>query len=301
MKKRVIGLSVLAFLALTAFVALAAPSEPAAAPQKDPDQVLAKVEKEEIKEKDVDQVLQMMGPQGAAMYDNAQGRKAILDELVAARLFALSGAKQGLDKTPDFQAAVAGFTSQALARAAIEKSLNAVSVSDDEAKKFYDENPDQFTTPEEIHARHILVSDDVTSADTIKTIQAELKKGVSFDVVAKEHSICPSAPQGGDLGFFSKGQMVPEFEAAAFALKNPGDISEPVKTTFGWHIIKLEERKPATKLAYDDVKPQITQYLLNEKKAKKYQEDLDALKKQYKVEILTPATPADTTASPDKK
>lgn len=297
MKKSVIGLLVLSLLALTSLGAFAAPSEPAAAPEKNPEQVLAKVEQGEIKEKDVDQVLQMMGPQGATMYDNPQGRKAILDELVAARLFALSGAKQGLDKTPDFQAAVAGFTSQALARAAIEKSLNAVIVSDDETKKFYDENPDQFTTPEEIHARHILVSDDVTSADTIKTIQSELNKGVSFDVVAKEHSICPSAPQGGDLGFFAKGQMVPEFEAAAFALKNPGDISEPVKTTFGWHIIKLEEKKPSVKLSYDDVKPQITQYLLNEKKAKKYQEDLETLKKQYKVEILV----SDATVSSDKK
>ena len=124
------------------------------------------------------------------------------------------------------------FRNQSLARAAIDASLKDVTVSDEEAKKFYDEHPDQFTQPERVHVRHVLISDDVTSADAIAKIQADLKAGVSFDEVAKSRSLCPSAAQGGDLGEVSKGQMVPEFEAAAFALKNPGDLSEPVKTQF---------------------------------------------------------------------
>jgi peptidyl-prolyl cis-trans isomerase C len=284
-------------LAFSALPALAA--EQAAAPQKDPEKVLARVQGQEIREKDVDQIIQTAGPQGA-MYDNEQGRRAILDELVAARLFALSGTKQGLDKSPAVVEAVASFTSQALARVTIDGMLQGITATEEEAKNFYDENPDQFLKPEEIHVRHILVSDDVASADTIKTVQAELSKGTSFDVLAMERSICPSAPQGGDLGFFGRGQMIPEFEEAAFALQNPGDLSQPVLTSFGWHIIKLEEKRASSTTEYDEVKPQIIQYLTNEKRVLKYQETLEALKKEYSVEILQAAA-GDATVSPDKK
>jgi parvulin-like peptidyl-prolyl isomerase len=115
---------------------------------------------------------------------------------------------------------------------------------------------------------------------------------VSFDVLAVNYSTDPSAAQGGgDLGFFGKGQMVPEFEEVAFALKEPGDISEPVQTAFGWHIIKLEEKKPSAVVSYDEVKPQIIQYLTNEKRAQKYRDQLEVLKKEYKVEIFD-ASPA---------
>jgi peptidyl-prolyl cis-trans isomerase C len=294
MKKNLLGSVVLGAALLAASMVFAAPAEQTPPqPEKNPEKVLVKIEAQEIKEKDVDQVIQMSGPQGAA-YDNEQGRKAILEELIAVRLFALSGKKQGLDQTPEFKSVVENFTNQALARLSIEKAVENISASEEESKKFYDENPAQFTTPEEVRARHILLSDDVTSADKISTIQDELKKGVSFDVLAVTYSTDPSAAQGGgDLGFFGKGQMVPEFETAAFALKEPGDISDPVQTAFGWHIIKLEEKKPSAVVPYDDVKPQILQYLANEKKAEKYREELEVLKKEYKVEIFdaSPASP----------
>ena len=255
--------------------------------EKDPERVLARVEGHEIKEKDVDQLLVSAGSQAAMMYDNEPGRKMILDDLVAARLLALSAKKQGLDDTSEFKSALDGFITNFLARAAIEKAVENVAATDEDCKKFYDENPDQFTTPDEIRARHILFADDAVSADKIALVQEELKKGVSFDALALEHSIDPSAQQGGgDLGFFSRGRMVPEFEEAAFALKEPGEISEPIKSDFGWHIIKLEEKKPSAVTPYDEIKPQIEQYLSNEKKAEKYQEELEALKKEYKVEIL---------------
>lgn len=288
-------LSVFLICGLWAGLAFAAPAEePAAA--KDLEKILAKVDGQAIKEKNIDQIIQMIGPQGAMMYDNEQGRKAILDELVAARLFAIKGAKQGLDQTPEFREALENFQNQSLARAAIEAFLKDTTTSEEETKKFYEANPEQFSTPEEIRVRHILLSDDITSADSIAAVQESLKKGTSFDVVAKERSICPSAPQGGDLGFFSKGQMVPEFEAVAFAMEKPGAVSEPVKTQFGWHFILLEEKKPSSVMPYEEVKPQIAQTLDNEKKTQKYQEELEVLKKQYKVEYFLPET-----ASPDKK
>lgn len=296
-KKSALGLALVVLMG--AGLAWAAQTQPETkdAPKADPEKVLAKVADREIREKDIDQVIRMMGPQGAMMYDNPQGRRAVLDELVSMHLFALKGAEEKLDQTPEFKTAVETFRNQSLARAAIDASLKDVTVSDEEAKKFYDEHPDQFTQPERVHVRHVLISDDVTSADAIAKIQADLKAGVSFDEVAKSRSLCPSAAQGGDLGEVSKGQMVPEFEAAAFALKNPGDLSEPVKTQFGWHIIRLEGRTPSSVEPFDTVKPQLVQYLTNEKKGEAFKNAVEGLKKTYKVEMLVP----EETASEDKK
>ena len=285
-KKSALGLALVVLMG--AGLAWAAQTQPETkdAPKADPEKVLAKVADREIREKDIDQVIRMMGPQGAMMYDNPQGRRAVLDELVSMHLFALKGAEEKLDQTPEFKTAVETFRNQSLARAAIDASLKDVTASDEEAKKFYDEHPDQFTQPERVHVRHVLISDDVTSADAIAKIQADLKAGVSFDEVAKSRSLCPSAAQGGDLGEVSTGQMVPEFEAAAFALKNPGDLSEPVKTQFGWHIIRLEGRTPSSVEPFDTVKPQLVQYLTNEKKGEAFKNAVEGLKKTYKVEML---------------
>lgn len=301
-KKSALGLALVVLMG--AGLAWAAQTQPETkdAPKADPEKVLAKVADREIREKDIDQVIRMMGPQGTMMYDNPQGRRAVLDELVSMHLFALKGAEEKLDQTPEFKTAVETFRNQSLARAAIDASLKDVTVSDEEAKKFYDEHPDQFTQPERVHVRHVLISDDVTSADAIAKIQADLKAGVSFDEVAKSRSLCPSAAQGGDLGEVSKGQMVPEFEAAAFALKNPGDLSEPVKTQFGWHIIRLEGRTPSSVEPFDTVKPQLVQYLTNEKKGEAFKNAVEGLKKTYKVEMLVPEeTASEDTTSEDKK
>jgi len=234
----------------------------------------------------VDQIIEDQGPQFAMMFDSEEGRGMILNELVAGHLFALSGRKQGLDKTPEYKSALDNFEMNFLARAAAEEVIKDVTASDEDCKKFYDENKEEFAVPEQIHAKHILIADDETSADKIALIQGELEKGVAFEDLATEHSICPSSQQGGDLGTFGRNQMVPAFEEAAFALKEAGDVSEPVKSDFGWHIIKLEEKVPPSLVPFDEAKPQIEQYLSGEKKAKKYQETLDALKEEYKVEIL---------------
>ncbi|GHS89575.1 peptidylprolyl isomerase [Synergistales bacterium] len=261
----------------------------AASSTKDPEKILARVNGEEIKEKDVDKLILLLGPQGVN-YDNEQGRVAILEEIVNSRLFALDGARKKLNETPEFKEAVADFTRQTLARFAIDDALKNEASNEEEAQKFYEDSPEQFTQPEEIRALHILLADDETSADKIALVQSELKKGAAFEDVAKANSIDPSAAQnGGDLGFFGKGMMVPEFENAAFALENPGDVSEPTQSQFGWHIIKLVEKKPESLVPFDTVKAQIIQYLANEKKGIEYQVRLGMLKSEYAVEILTSA------------
>jgi peptidyl-prolyl cis-trans isomerase C len=137
-----------------------------------------------------------------------------------------------------------------------------------------------------------LVADDEESEEKLSLIQRALEEGVSFEELALEHSIDPSAQQnGGDLGFFGRGQMVPEFEEAAFALNEPGEISEPVRSNFGWHIILLEEKRPSSIMPFDDVMQegviqQLEQFLLNERRTLAYQEALAALRNEFTVEMF---------------
>ncbi len=247
----------------------------------EPSKVLARVGSEDITEAEVLEFIQPFGQQAVMLYGTEQGRKMILDDVISMRLYALDAEAQKLDQTPEFQAQLQGARRAMLAQASMREAIKGLTVSDDEAKKFYDENPEMFKSPERVHARHILVSGD----ETLAKVQAELKSGKSFDVVAKEYSIDPgSAANGGDLGEFPRGMMVPEFEKAAFELKNPGDVSEPVKTQFGWHIIKLEERIPESPMPFEQVKSRLLQELQEQKTQTVLQEKAKALEEKYKVE-----------------
>lgn len=245
------------------------------------DKVLARVGSSDITESDALEFIQPFGQQAMMLYGTEQGRKMIVDDLISMRLFALDGEAQKLDETPEFQAQLNNAKRAMLAQASMRKVIDGLTVSDDEAKKFYDDNPKMFVQPERIHARHILVSGD----ETLAKVQDELKAGKSFDVVAKDYSIDPgSAANGGDLGEFPRGVMVPEFEKAAFELKNPGDVSEAVKTQFGWHIIKLEERIPESTAPFEQVKGRILQDLKEHKTQDVLQDRVKELEEVYKVE-----------------
>ncbi len=243
--------------------------------------VVARVGSQDITETEVLAFIQPFGQQAVMLYGTEQGRKMIIDDVISMRLYALYGEEEKLDETPAFIEALANAKRAMLAQAAMRREIANLVIRDDEAKKFYDENPNLFTQPERVHARHILVSDDATLAK----VQEELKAGKSFDVVAKEYSTDPgSALNGGDLGEFPRGVMVPEFEKAAFDLKNPGDVSEPVKSQFGWHIIKLEEHIPESPTAFEQVKSQIMQELREQKTQDILQAKSKELEEKYKVE-----------------
>lgn len=150
-----------------------------------------------------------------------------------------------------------------------------VTVEEKDLKEFFDKNPDQFKQPEQVRASHILITvaagADAKTKDAAKTKAAgvlkQIKGGGDFAELAKKNSQDPSnAPQGGDLGFFGPGQMVGEFERAAFALAKPGDVSDLVETPFGFHIIKLAEKKAAATMTLDQVKPQLEAFLKNQKR-----------------------------------
>ncbi|MEO7273640.1 MAG: peptidylprolyl isomerase [Vicinamibacterales bacterium] len=165
--------------------------------------------------------------------------------------------------------------------------------SDAEAKEFYDKNPDKFKQGETLRASHILIRVDETADAATKQkakarIDAILKRakaGEDFAKLAKENSADGSAAQGGDLGFFPRGQMVPAFDQAAFALK-PGEISDVVTTQFGYHIIKAVEHKEAATVPLAEVSEKVKQFLSNQKKQTKADEFIASLKQKSKIEVL---------------
>lgn len=171
--------------------------------------------------------------------------------------------------------------------------VSKAAVSEAEIRAFYDKNPDKFKRDETVKASHILIGvDSKASADDRKKarekaekLKKELAGGADFAALAKGNSTDPSGQQGGDLGFFGKGQMVPPFEKAAFALK-PGEISDVVETQFGYHIIKLTERKPAATTDFKDVKAKIEEFLKGQKVNEAIQKYLDDTRKTSKIEIL---------------
>ncbi len=170
--------------------------------------------------------------------------------------------------------------------------FSKITVTEADAKKFYDDNPDKFKMPERTQASHILISADqkATPEDKKKAkekaeaIRKRVAKGEDFAAVAKAESNCPSAAKGGDLGYFGKGQMVPEFEKAAAALKL-GELSDVVESPFGYHIIKVMDRKPADTVKFADVKDKIEDYLKSQKAQKPMTDYVDKIKKEAKVEI----------------
>jgi len=163
----------------------------------------------------------------------------------------------------------------------LNKEKNKVNITEEEILNYYNENKMTFFEPEKVHVSHILVATEEEARD----ILTQLKEGlISFAELAKEKSICPSAPNGGDLGFFSKGQMVKEFEEAAFSLQ-PGEISDIVKTEYGYHIIKCIEKKEAHSPTFEEVKENIEKTLRTQKENEAISSLITKLKEEADITI----------------
>jgi peptidyl-prolyl cis-trans isomerase C len=175
----------------------------------------------------------------------------------------------------------------------VDKFVDKITVAEKEIKDYYDNHPDMFKQPEQVQASHILIklkpdaseSEQAEALKKIKEVQEKQKKGEDFAELAKANSQCPSSAKGGDLGYFGKGQMVPAFEEAAFGMK-PGEVSDVVKTQFGYHLIKVTDKKPESTVPFDEIKDRIGQYLKQEKVQKEVKDYVEKLRKEAKVETF---------------
>ena len=243
--------------------------------------VLASVNGMPITEADVTEAILGMGQRGQSLL-NPQGKKMVLEQLIQRKLLLASAKKDLLEFDPAFKAQLAAVKDELLTKFVISRTVEGVKVSDDEVKAFYDENPARFVADETVTASHILVD----SEEKAKELRAAIVAGeVTFADAAKEHSSCPSKEQGGSLGAFSRGQMVKEFEDAAFALP-VGELSEPVKTQFGWHLITVTEKSDAATLPYEQIKEQLREQLLAEKQQKAYVSKINQLKILFPVDTF---------------
>jgi peptidyl-prolyl cis-trans isomerase C len=236
-----------------------APAATPAAAAPAADTVLARVAGDEIHASDLAEAAQTLPEEMRGMPPQML-YPMLLDQLIDRHALVLAARKDGLQNDPLVQKQIARATDSALQNVLLTRAI-APSLTDDAIKARYDRDFAGKSGEEEVHAAHILVADEAKA----KAIIADIKAGKDFNDLAKENSTDPSAKNnGGDLGFFKKTDMLPEFADAAFALK-PGEISQtPIKTQFGWHVIKVIERRSAPPAALDQMRDEIRQSLIQE-------------------------------------
>lgn len=237
-------------------VGLAQQSVPTNPSDAAPD-VLAVVNGHEITRTDFEERLQQYRPEVRGWAEQNKGR--VMQELVTLFLLAQEAQKQHLDQEPTTQAQIRLRTNDLLARMVVRKSVDEkVTLTEDAIRQQYEASKGEYGVEEQITASHILVK----TAEEATSVLDEIKQGKDFSEVAKARSVGPSGPQGGSLGTFGRGRMVPEFEAAAFALQKD-EISAPVQTQFGYHIIKVTDRIEAHTKPLDEVREEVRNALVS--------------------------------------
>ena len=245
------------------------------------EKILASVGGHNITEADLAAMMQALGPR-AERYNTPEGRRALVEELASQKLFLLEAQKNLFEAEAAFQAQLKRAKESLLTEYAIRKAIDRVSVKEEEIRAFYDENLDKFTQGETINASHILVE----TEEEAKKVAEEIASGaLTFEEAAKKYSSCPSKDAGGNLGEFGRGQMVPEFEEAAFALEI-GTVSGPVKTQFGYHIIRTNAKNEAQPVSYSEARDSIYQKVLADKQQAAYKSKVNQLKIMFPVTYM---------------
>ncbi|MBE5954825.1 MAG: peptidylprolyl isomerase [Lachnospiraceae bacterium] len=239
--------------------------------------ILATIGEVVITDAEVDAFIANM-PKEQQMYaSHPQFRKQCLDQIISVYLYAKMAEEEKLDETEEFKKIMESARKDILAQLAMNKTLKEIKVTEEECKKFYEENPQHFTKGATVAAKHILVKEE---EECNKILESIVNGEKEFEAAAAEFSTCPSGQQGGNLGEFGKGQMVPEFEQAAFAAEI-GHVVGPVKTQFGYHLIKVEAKNEASVVAYEEVAERIRTNLLQQKQNEAYTVKAMELRKKY--------------------
>jgi len=274
--------------------------------------ILAQVGSYKLTLEEFESQIQSLPPQlQMALLRNPQMKEQFLDRWVDITLIAQEARDKKLDQDPEIQAKIEDIMNAVLAQEFLRREIEGkVKITDDEIETYYKGHKEEFTNSESVKARHILLkvpegADEKAwkeAESKAKDIKKKLENGEDFAELAKKYSDDPgSKNKGGDLGFFTKGRMVPEFESAAFSLK-PGEMSGPVKTDFGYHIIEVKEKKAASTKALAEVQAQIRQTLQREKQQQLQDELIEKLKAKYPVrvnkDLLTEDKSQESTAPP---
>ncbi|WP_295897449.1 peptidylprolyl isomerase [uncultured Bartonella sp.] len=225
----------------------------------DPSHVMAVVDGKDITAGELDSMANDIDP-GLARLPDQQRRITVLKIYIDMKTLSDAALKEGLDKTPDFEKRMAIMRENVLQQLYFKNSI-VDKITDADIKARYDKEIAGLPKGQEVHARHILVKTKKEAEDLIKRLQ----KGEKFEEIAKQKSTDGSAATGGDLGYFSRGQMVKPFEDAAFSLKVGEYTKTPVESPFGWHIIKVEDRREKQPPALDDVKDSIRNMIARER------------------------------------
>ena len=264
---------VLRSLGAVAMAALLLGPSTAARAQDDP--VIARVNGVDIRQSDIAIAEEDVGGNMPAMPPE-QKREYLITYVTDVVLLAQAAEQQKLGDRPDVKRRLAFERNKVLMEALLQNAARAAE-TDAEMHKVYDQAVKEMGAEQEVHARHILVE---TEAEA-KAIEAEVKKGADFAEEAKKKSRDPGAANGGDLGYFTKDQMVPEFAEVAFKL-DKGQISDPIHTQFGWHIIKVEDKRVKPTPSFDEVKTQVQNYIAHRAQAQL----VDSLRKTAQIERL---------------
>lgn len=246
----------------------------------DKDKVLAEVNGKKITGVDYNLFIDSLNPQLKQYFGGEELNKDVVNELVYQALLYEDAMEKGMDKEDEFIQVVEKTKESMLKTYALGKLLATAEVKDEDIKKFYEENKDAFKQAESADASHILVEEE----DKAREIYEKIKNGGDFEELAREFSTCPSKEKGGDLGTFTRGQMVKEFEDAVFE-NEVGTITEPVKTQFGYHIIKINKKNPARELTFDEVKDKIVEQVRRQKEQEIYNKKITELKDKYEVKM----------------
>lgn len=261
--------------------AQAAPAADAASVAAGEGAVIAKFGEDAFTEADLRAELDRLNRRSRQALDDPERLRQFVENHVLARLIYREGERRGFADDTEIDRQVMDLKRRLVIQKVMQEHQSAP-VTDEEVKAYYDGHPQEFTT-DRVKASHILVKDEALAKDLHAQIQKDPSK---FEELAKEHSIDRSnSSKGGDLGFFGRGRMVKEFEDAAFALSEDGQLSEPIQTRFGWHVIKRTGREDGQAKPFDEVKNQIRIRLINDKRREQTDQFLATLKKDANLSI----------------
>lgn len=208
-------------------------------------------------------------------------KSLVLDQMISEKLLIQEAKYMGLEEDNDVLEQIKKITEQILVQVLIEREiLDKIKVNDEEVIEYYEQNKDGFTEKEQVHLYNILLETEEEAQDVLEQLEA----GGDFSEIAIEKSAGPSATQGGDLGYLTRGTIIPEIEEVVFALELE-ELSEVIKTDFGFHILKITEKKPETVKALEEVKEDIIQTLLPDKQKEAFENFLEELKSKSEIEI----------------